>query len=132
MEPHNTSKTSCVVHQLLEKQKKSRTLEPSAVASHNKNQKLDKGASSNEKEIHSRLLTKRQLSDMAMGVRELSRQLVGVRLKLNVRTVFLLVKAHDESLLEVSRELVDWLLSTDRDTQYTVFACHALGRTLKH
>lgn len=69
---------------------------------------------------------------MAMGVRELSRQLVSVRLKLNVKTVFLLVKAHDESLLEVSRELVDWLLSTDRDTQYTVFACHALGKTLKH
>ncbi len=56
-----------------------------------------------------------------MGVRELSKNLGSVRLRLKVKTVFLLVKAHDETLITYSRELVDWLLSKDRDTPYTVF-----------
>lgn len=125
-ESRNTKgqKTSCFVHQFLEKQQKSRKSNPSALIGIDENQKLDKGLRGNEKEVHSRLLTKRQLTDMALGVRELSKQLGSLRLKLKVKTVFVLVKAHDESLLGFSRELVDWLLSTDRDTAYIVCAIH--------
>lgn len=70
---------------------------------------------------HSRLLTKRQLSDMAWGVRELSKRLGSIKLKLKVRTVFLLTKAHDEELIGNTREVARWLLSPDRQVRYTVY-----------
>ncbi|OWP07255.1 ATP-NAD kinase [Marssonina coronariae] len=71
--------------------------------------------------MHSRLLTKKQLSDMAWGVRELSKRLGSIKLKLKVRTVFLLTKAHDETLIENTREVVKWLLSPEREVRYTVW-----------
>ena len=71
-------------------------------------------------QTHSRLLTKRQLSDMAWGVRELSKKLGGIRLKLKVKTVFLLTKAHDEELIKYTRGIAEWLLSKERDTPYIV------------
>jgi NAD+ kinase len=67
----------------------------------------------------SRLLTKKQLSDMAFGIRELSKKLSHVKLKLNVRNVFVLTKAHDESLIECTRDLADWLLKNEAN--YTVW-----------
>ncbi|OBT69527.1 hypothetical protein VE03_01213 [Pseudogymnoascus sp. 23342-1-I1] len=70
---------------------------------------------------HSRLLTKKQLSDMAWGVRELSKRLGSVNLKLKVRSVFLLTKAHDESLVGNTREVAKWLLSKDREVEYVVY-----------
>src|SRR5271167_824556 len=72
-------------------------------------------------ETHSRLLTKKQLSDMAWGVRELSKRLGSIRLKLKVKTVFLLTKAHDETLIENTREVVRWLLSEERQVRYIVY-----------
>ena len=69
----------------------------------------------------SRLLTKKQLSEMAWGVRELSKRLGSIRLKLKVRTVFILTKAHDEELIGNTRDMVRWLLSSDRDVRYTVY-----------
>ncbi|KAL2002313.1 hypothetical protein VTN02DRAFT_184 [Thermoascus thermophilus] len=71
--------------------------------------------------VQSRHLTKRQLSDMAWNVRKLSKKLCSIKLKLTVRTVFLVTKAHDESLVSRTREVTQWLLSKDRDTQYTVY-----------
>ncbi|KAK0125352.1 hypothetical protein ONS96_009200 [Cadophora gregata f. sp. sojae] len=71
--------------------------------------------------LHSRLLTKKQLSDMAWGVRELSKRLGSIRLKLKVRTVFLLTKVHDETLIVNTREVVKWLLSPEREVRYTVW-----------
>lgn len=71
--------------------------------------------------VQSRHLTKRQLSDMAWNVRKLSKKLGSIKLKLTVRTVFLVTKAHDESLVSLTREVTQWLLSKDRDTQYTVY-----------
>jgi NAD+ kinase len=71
--------------------------------------------------IHSRLLTKKQLSEMALGVRELSKRLASIRLKLKVRTVFLLTKAHDETLIGHTREVARWLLSPEREIKYTVY-----------
>jgi NAD+ kinase len=71
--------------------------------------------------VHSRLLTKKQLSDMAWGVRELSKRLGSIRLKLKVKTVFLLTKAHDETLIGNTREVAQWLLSPEREVRYTVY-----------
>lgn len=56
-----------------------------------------------------------------MEVRELSKNLTSLQLRLRVKTVFVLVKAHDESLIGYTKELVDWLLSEERDTPYNVF-----------
>lgn len=71
--------------------------------------------------VQSRHLTKKQLSDMAWNVRKLSKKLGSVKLKLSVRTVFLVTKAHDESLVSLTREVCQWLLSKERDTPYIVY-----------
>lgn len=77
--------------------------------------------------LHTRLLTKKQLSEMAWGVRQLSRRLGGMRLKFKVKSIFLLTKIHDSDLIHKARELTRWLLDIKRDVRYTVF----LERTLK-
>ena len=88
--------------------------------------KADKGIdTADAAATHSRLLTKKQLSEMAWGVRKLSKRLASVRLKLKVRTVFVLTKAHDETLIGYTRELVDWLLAKERETPYIVCVCKA-------
>lgn len=82
----------------------------------------------NDSVTQSRMLTKRQLADMAYGVRELSKRLGSVRLRLKVKTVFLLTKAHDESLIGHTKEMVEWLLSKERDTPYIVYDSRVKGR----
>ncbi|KXJ93105.1 putative NAD kinase [Microdochium bolleyi] len=82
---------------------------------------LELAAAKNHDGLHSRLLTKKQLSEMAWGVRELSRRLGSMRLKFKVRTVFILTKLYDPELLYKARELARWLLSKDRDVRYTVY-----------
>ncbi|CAK7267126.1 hypothetical protein SEPCBS119000_002385 [Sporothrix epigloea] len=76
--------------------------------------------------LHSRLLTKKQLSEMAWGVRELSRRLGSLRLRFRVKTIFLLTKIYDEDLLVKARDLALWLMSPERETCYTVFVERSL------
>ncbi|KAJ5152265.1 kinase [Penicillium capsulatum] len=71
--------------------------------------------------LQSRHLTKRQLSDMAWNVRKLSKKLGSIKLKLTVRNVFVVSKAHDESLVSLTRKVTRWLLSKDRDSPYNVY-----------
>ncbi|CZR57210.1 related to UTR1 (associated with ferric reductase activity) [Phialocephala subalpina] len=85
------------------------------------NKKYDVAMGEEPHAVHSRLLTKKQLSDMAWGVRELSKRLGSIRLKLKVKTVFLLTKAHDETLIGNTREVARWLLSPEREVKYTVW-----------
>lgn len=63
--------------------------------------------------VQSRLLTKKQISDMAFGIRELAKKLAHIRIKMNVRNVFILAKAHDETLIGKTREVAEWLLQQD-------------------
>lgn len=72
-------------------------------------------------ELHSRMLTKRQLSDMAWGVRELSRRLSSMRIKFRVKSILILTKIYDLELIPKTRELAKWLLEDGRHVQYTVF-----------
>lgn len=58
---------------------------------------------------------------MAWNVRKLSKKLGSIRLKLTVKTVFLVTKAHDESLISLTRKVTQWLLSNQRDAQYVVY-----------
>ena len=87
----------------------------------------NKGPEEQNRTIHndnteSRLLTKKQLSDMALGIRELSKKLGHIRLHLNVKNVFLLTKAHDEELISKTRDLACWLLNNKNQNgiAYTV------------
>lgn len=69
----------------------------------------------------SRLLTKKQLSDMAMSVRTLAKRLGNLKVRLKIRTIFLLTKAHDRSLIAKTQEVARWLLSKDRAVPYIVY-----------
>ncbi|TPX20743.1 hypothetical protein DIZ76_016638 [Coccidioides immitis] len=71
--------------------------------------------------LESRLLTKKQLSEMAWNVRTLSKKLGNVRLKLNVKSVFLLTKPQDKCLVRLTRDVTQWILSKERERQYTVY-----------
>lgn len=70
---------------------------------------------------HSRLLTKKQLSEMALNVRNMAKKLGSVKVKLDIKTIFVLTKAHDPSLVAKTRDLTEWLLSKQRNVQYTVY-----------
>ena len=113
--------TSCYVHQLLEKHRGGDgTATPPAppsisISGTNAAQKQDKDPEAKDATQHteSRLLTKKQLSEMALGIRELSKKLAHLQLKLRVRNIFLLTKAHDRTLIRYTRTLVAWLLSDD-------------------
>ena len=78
-------------------------------------------ASEEPRATHSRLLTKKQLSEMALNVRNMAKKLSSVKVKLNIKSLFLLTKAHDPSLISKTRDLTAWLLSEERGTKYTVY-----------
>ncbi|EMD65200.1 hypothetical protein GGP41_003833 [Bipolaris sorokiniana] len=121
--PENDRRTTaCIVHSLLEKH------EGLPVKDHSQSyeglaqeRRVDKDADkerTHERE-HSRLLTKKELSDMAFGIRELSKKLSQIRLKLHVKNIFIIGKAHDEGLIKHSHEVTEWLLT--KDSAYTVY-----------
>ncbi|VUC21512.1 unnamed protein product [Clonostachys rosea] len=82
-------------------------------------------------DIHSRTLTKKQLSDMAWGVRELSRRLSSMRIRFRVKSVFLLTKVYDQDLIPKTREVTLWLLDKCRDVRYTVYVQDTLKANKK-
>lgn len=118
---NKTQVTSCFLHQFLEKQRKHGKSKLASMTDVGDDQKQDK-APLGHNGANSRLLTKRQLLEMAGEIRDLSKRLGNLRLKLHVKTVFLLTKAHDETLIEKTRDVVEWLLSKERDTPYIVYA----------
>ena len=75
---------------------------------------------------YSRLLSKKQLSDMALSVRNLAKRLSSLKVRLKIKTVFLLTKAHDKTLIGKTREVARWLLSKERDTPYLVYVENTL------
>ncbi|KAL1626170.1 hypothetical protein SLS54_003004 [Diplodia seriata] len=82
------------------------------------------GAGAVEAAVQSRLLTKKQISDMAFGIRELAKKLAHIRIKMNVRNVFILAKAHDETLIGKTREVTEWLLA--QDANYRIYVENTL------
>ena len=86
----------------------------------NAEKKQDKNPEGNDPSYHtqSRLLTKRELSEMALGIRELAKKLAHLQLKLRIKNVFILAKAHDQSLIQYTRQLAEWLL--EKDEHYNV------------
>lgn len=116
--------SSCIVHKLIEKERlqsnrKGHHVEEDRTTNGN----IDGTATPEEdmQVVRSRLLTKKQLANMAMGVRTLAKKLGSLKVKLKIRTVFLLTKIHDETLILKTREVAKWLLSTERDAPYIVW-----------
>lgn len=70
--------------------------------------------------VRSRLLTEKELSDMAISIRELGRRLGRYQLKLDISNIFILTKAHDESLIPKTRDICTWLLGQDGG-RYTIW-----------
>jgi len=112
--------TACIVHSLLEKHDGKPVKDHSAsYEGLSQERRVDKDPHAQADQTqHSRLLTKKEISDMAFGIRELSKKLSQIRLKLHVRNIFILGKAHDEDLIKNSRETTCWLLT--KDPNYTV------------
>ena len=50
---------------------------------------------------------------MSSNIRELSKKLAHIKLKLKVQNIFVLGKAHDPCVVERTRELTEWLLTHD-------------------
>lgn len=72
---------------------------------------------------HSRLL------QTATGVREVSKQLQRRPVKIAVKNVMIVTKARDNQLVDLTRELADWLLTTPRhgrDVGVNVYVDHKL------
>jgi len=120
--PRRRENTACFVHNLLEAERKAKKATAlNGLGEIAEDRSIDKSnGAGNETPIHSRLLTKKQLSDMTWGVRELSKKLASLRLRLKVKTVFILTKVHDEDLIGYTRKVVEWLLSAERSNTYTV------------
>lgn len=125
---HKRTSTSCFVHSLLEEKHHQGSWTPSGegLAQERPADKQTGTPPGHESHTQSRLLTKKQLAEMAFGIRELSKRLGHIRLKLHVKTVFLLTKARDEHLIKNTREMTDWLLDEQKHDghQYTVYGIH--------
>lgn len=115
----NTSSTNSTDHDSHDDTKREANVPDKTTASHTDNEhhvQAHGGLASvlednHDASVQSRLLTKKELSDMAFGLRELSKRLSHFRLKLKVHNIFLLTKAHDETLIGYTRDVAEWLLS---------------------
>jgi NAD+ kinase len=78
------------------------------------------GKGAERRDRWNRGMTKKELSDMALGVRELSKRLGfiplykltsgGARMKLLVKTIIIITKKHDSELVGLTRQVTEWLL----------------------
>jgi NAD+ kinase len=113
--------TSCFIHNMLE-EKEDGTKHEKNLEGENQEKPADKISDinpHNSEHMQSRLLTKKQLSDMAFGIRELSKRLGRVKLMLKVKNIFVLTKLTDATLCVKAAELTKWLLD-QKEAGYNV------------
>lgn len=119
---HQRKTTSCFVHSLLSYKAQEGQWTPNAEAELANSKATDKVTETHHDQVdphtQSRLLTKKQLSDMAFNIRELSKKLGHIRLLLKVRNVFILTKAHDKKLIAFTRDVSQWLLQQQNSDGY--------------
>jgi NAD+ kinase len=126
-------KTGCFLHSMLEGRVKEGHFQATQKAiDFSQPTDKDNTTPTHDYESHrqSRLLTKRQLSEMANHVRNLAKRLSHVQLRLNVRNIFILTKAHDTTLISKTRDMAEWLLEAKNPDglPYTVW----VEETMKH
>lgn len=111
------SSSSCFVHALLETQKNKRndneTVYDGTVEKVGVGHRIKDCSSSPS-------MTKLQLSDMVLGVRELSKHLASLRIRMQVRNIFVLTKTQDRRLVGQTRMLAQWLM----ENNYNVYVDH--------
>ncbi|KAF2838206.1 putative NAD+ kinase [Patellaria atrata CBS 101060] len=126
----NSRPTNCFVHNLLEGHDEYEIFTPEQRPSYERlaaERRVDKDSERPPNSgLHSRLLTKKQISDMAFGIRELAKKLAHLALRVDVRNIFILAKAHDEDLIKDTREIARWLM--DKDPSYNVYVENTLER----
>jgi NAD+ kinase len=110
--------TDCFVHQLLEGHRRSAAekhdgLHPGIQGRNNDSRGIPNIAEDLHNHVQSRLLSKKQLSDMAYSIRELSKRLAHIKIKLVVHNIFILGQAHDEEVVRYTHQLARWLLKKD-------------------
>lgn len=110
--------TACLHHSLDNKHEKTNWLPSQGAVESTKPADKDTGTPPSNDHPKSRRLTKKQLSDMAFGIREMSKRLSHIKLKLNVRNIFIQMKTDDKVLPGKAAMLVTWLLG---NPQYTVY-----------
>ncbi|CAD0113830.1 unnamed protein product [Aureobasidium uvarum] len=112
--------TSCFIHNMLEEKDGGTKVEQSLEGEHQERpaDKISGTPPQHGDHMQSRLLTKKQLSDMAFGIRELSKRLGRVKLMLKVKNIFVLTKLTDATLCAKAAELTKWLLD-QKQAQYT-------------
>ncbi|KIX08506.1 uncharacterized protein Z518_03162 [Rhinocladiella mackenziei CBS 650.93] len=123
------TKSQCLVHKMVENT--SLGQQPQVESKLEQIDEVDRGMQSEAngdasgrdeiRATQSRLLTKKQLSDMAMSVRSLAKRLRNLKVKLKIRAIFLLTKVYDKTLIAKTREVARWLLSKDRSVPYIVY-----------
>lgn len=121
-------RTACFVHSLLEVQQRfersslssipasetsSRSHSPTGQrgsAEARENREAEKNANDSKRDLFTHL-SKKEISDMALGVRELSKHLGSARLKLNIHHILIVTKTGDMSLIKLTRDITAWLLA---------------------
>lgn len=120
-------RTACFVHSLLEVQQRfEKTTVNSALSSIPASESTSRATSPNgrdtreareaEKQANDSKrdlfthLSKKEISDMALGVRELSKHLGSARLKLNIHHILIVTKTGDDTLIKLTFEITKWLL----------------------
>jgi len=126
--------SSCIVHRFLDKERspydrKLQNIDEDVF----KNGIIDDTSTPQEdmQVVRSRLLTKKQLADMAMGVRNLAKKLGSLKVKLKIKTIFVLTKIQDDTLIAKTRDVVQWLLSKERGAPYIVWVENILEHNRK-
>lgn len=118
-----SSRSSCFVHALLGLQKELHEDDSNDTKVHKhlmRNGLADRIEIDTEHKIPP-FMTKSELSDMVLGVGELSKHFASMHIKMRVKTVMLLTKTHDKNLIVYTRKLTEWLLSPDREQGYIVY-----------
>lgn len=117
-------RTACFVHSLLEVQQRfEKSNIHSMPASENPSRPVSPGgrdpellkqANESKKDLFGHL-SKKEISDMALGVRELSKHLGSARLKLNINRILIVTKTGDKSLVPLMTDLATWLLKQRKE-----------------
>ena len=111
-------RTACFVHSLLEVQRGFEKTNVSAAqsepSSRSDSPTRNREAETSKKDLFTHL-SKKEISDMALGVRELSKHLGSARLKLNIHHILIVTKPGDHDLVDMSRKITEWLLQQRKD-----------------
>ncbi|BFZ59551.1 hypothetical protein YB2330_000562 [Saitoella coloradoensis] len=103
--PTKLNRTALYVHSLLEVERGGREAHANGFSSSEPGSPKMKAADATN------TLSKRELSELALGVRELSKHLGSARMKLRIRNILIVTKDSDHSLVPLTRDVATWLLS---------------------